>query len=434
MSTPFDQPRDPISSDAGVQAAPPGEHPVADARSLFLRVRATKKGVLTRRWIWRAPNKERSRRTIGRYPIVGLAAARQKTVDFERAFADGDDLGVRAMRRQRASEAARSLTLGKAIDDWLAKVARPYKNVRSDRIRKRALRTHFAPLHSRDVTTITVADVAGILRPLAPETARKAHAAIRAVFDYAAAVLEPHGVTVANPADPRRLRSLGWAPKSRSGSKAHAAVDWRVAPFVAAELSRLDDVAAACTLFIVATAVRAGTARLAKWDHINSEARTWTPPLVDLKDGKHHQRSFIVPLNSVAFDAINAMRERSSSPYVFANSVGAPIGDGDLTNLVRRLRLRHDDWRDPDSGEPFTIHGFRASLKTWTREAELKRKIALHIPTRELAELALGHRIGTDVERAYDRSDLLEARREIMDLWARHCLGARIIAFPNARA
>ena len=119
---------------------------------------------------------------------------------------------------------------------------------------------------------------------------------------------------------------------------------------------------------------------------------------------------------------------------MFANSTGGPISASALTCLTRKLRRRHDDWRDSDSGKLFTVHGFRASLKTWTREETLDRKIALHIPTRELAELVLGHQIGADVERPYDRSDLLGARREIMDLWSRHCLGAEIIAFPNARA
>ena len=112
---------------------------------------------------------------LGSYPTVGLARARQLAQDAHRDVAEGKEPGVRAKRRQRLAEAARTLTLGQAIDGWLAKVARPYKNVRSDRIRERALRTHFAPLHSRDVATITVADVAGILRPLAHETAKKSH-------------------------------------------------------------------------------------------------------------------------------------------------------------------------------------------------------------------------------------------------------------------
>jgi integrase len=127
---------------------------------------------------------------------------------------------------------------------------------------------------------------------------------------------------------------------------------------------------------------------------------------------------------------LKAMR-RSSSPYVFEGAGGQPIHDMDLICMVRRLRRSHDDWRDPQTGKPFVAHGFRASFKTWSREADLR--LASPIPVRELAELVLGHRIGSDVEQRYDRSVLLDGRREILDFWSSHCRGAKILPFP-ARA
>ena len=323
----------------------PGEHTVADARGLILRVLVTRKG-LARSWIVRATDGGRRRRLgLGRYPDVGLAKARKLAQKARDDLAEGVDPSRSAKRRQQAAKDARALTLGKAIDGYLADAARPYKNAKSDRIRNRALRVHFAPLHSRDVASIMAVDVAAVLRALASETASKAQSTIRAVFDYAAATLEPHGVVIVNPADPRRLRQLGWSPKSRSEGKSLAAIHWRLVPSVVDELSRMDDVAAACTLFILATGVRAGTARLAKWSDIDLEARTWTPPLADLKDGKHHKRAFVVPLNDVALDALERMR--SSPRYVFPNSAGGPITDRHITVFLRKLRRRHPDWVDP---------------------------------------------------------------------------------------
>ena len=200
-------------------------------------------------------------------------------------------------------------------------------------------------------------------------------------------------------------------------------------PEVVDELVGLEGVVAACLTFIIATCVRASTARLAKWEDIDPTS-IWTVPRADLKDGKHRKASFVVPLNSLALDVLDALKmRRSSSPYVFEGSGGQPIHDMDLVCLVRRLRRSHDDWRDPQTKKPFTTHGFRASFKTWSREANIK--IAAHIPVRELAELVLGHRIGSDVEQAYDRSTLLDARREITDLWSSHCRGAKILQFPT---
>lgn len=37
---------------------------------------------------------------------------------------------------------------------------------------------------------------------------------------------------------------------------------------------------------------------------------------------------------------------------------------------------------------------------------------------RDMAELALAHRVGDETERAYQRSDMLERRRDMMTAWA----------------
>jgi integrase len=421
----------PLSADTAVKSAQPGEHTVTGAIGLILRVHAAKDGSLTRSWIVRVSvNGQRRRLGLGQYPDVALAAARQKAADARRAVSEGVDPSISARRQERAAEAARSLTLGAVIDGYLATAAPTFKNSKSDVIRTRALRHHFAPLHARDVTTVTPADIADILRTLKPETASRAYTCIRGTFDYVEARLRPLGVVIHNPAAPRPLAALGWRRKSRTTHAPHPSIPWRLVPEVVAAIGELDGVDVRCLLFVIATATRSGSARLAKWRDINLEARTWSIPRADLKAGPN---GFVVPLNDLAIGVLRSMPR--TALFVFPDSSGNPITDQYLLHLMRRLRRKHDDWRDPHGEKkPFTIHGFRASLKTWTREAPLKRKIAAHIPTREIAELVLGHKIGDEVERAYDRSDLFDARREIMDLWARHCLGAKIIAFPNARA
>jgi integrase len=383
-----------------------------------LHVKKLKHGGVSRTFCTRLPNPQRSKRGLGAYPVVGLAEARDLAIDAHRAFAAGKPTGARAERRQRLAEAKRSLTLGKAID---GAPAPPYENAKSDAIRERALHIHFKPLHARDVASITAADIAGVLRTLKPQTAIKAHAAVRAVFDYAAAVLEPRGVTLINPADPRRLRSLGWSPLRESTP--HPAVDWRVMPSVVAELMHLDDVAAKCVLFIVATGARAGAARLAKWVDINLEASAWTPPLADLKDGRHHKRAFIAPLNEVALSVLERMR--GSPHYVFANSRGGPLGENALINLTRRLRRRHPDWVDPHTNEPFTIHGFRSALRTWAEETRRADSV--------LAELCLGHKVHGDVAGRYIRTGLVSERRVLLEAWSRHLCGdtSNVVTLPS---
>lgn len=44
---------------------------------------------------------------------------------------------------------------------------------------------------------------------------------------------------------------------------------------------------------------------------------------------------------------------------------------------------------------------------------------------REIAEMALAHTVGSEVERAYRRGTALEKRRELMEAWAAFVRGAR---------
>jgi hypothetical protein len=54
---------------------------------------------------------------------------------------------------------------------------------------------------------------------------------------------------------------------------------------------------------------------------------------------------------------------------------------------------------------------------------------------RELAERALGHRVGDATETAYRRSDALERRRALMDAWASYCepSGDNVVPIRRAR-
>jgi integrase len=70
-----------------------------------------------------------------------------------------------------------------------------------------------------------------------------------------------------------------------------------------------------------------------------------------------------------------------------------------MENVLRRMKLK-----------PYTVHGFRSSFRDWCGEMT-------EFP-RELAEQALAHAVGSQVERAYRRGDALERRRELMDAWA----------------
>ena len=61
-----------------------------------------------------------------------------------------------------------------------------------------------------------------------------------------------------------------------------------------------------------------------------------------------------------------------------------------------------------DLGIDCSPHGFRSSFRSWCSDEGIDR---------ELAEQALAHAVGNQVEQCYARSDVLERRREVMEAW-----------------
>jgi integrase len=75
--------------------------------------------------------------------------------------------------------------------------------------------------------------------------------------------------------------------------------------------------------------------------------------------------------------------------------------------------------------EGVTVHGFRSTFRDWASEVA-------NAP-REVAEMSLSHKVGSDVERAYARSDLLGRRRLLMERWSEERKSARKVTFDGAR-
>ena len=72
---------------------------------------------------------------------------------------------------------------------------------------------------------------------------------------------------------------------------------------------------------------------------------------------------------------------------------------------------------DRKSGKPAVPHGLRSTFRDWVSELT-------EYPS-EMAEVALGHTVGSAVERAYWRGDMLLKRRKMMEDWS-NFLGAKI--------
>ena len=124
-----------------------------------------------------------------------------------------------------------------------------------------------------------------------------------------------------------------------------------------------------------------------------------------MKAGREHRVPLSVRAQAILKE-VKSSRE-GKSDLIFPNGKGVLLSDMVFTQLLRRM------------GVPYTMHGFRASFRTWGMEVT-------SYPD-EMLEFALAHVVGDQTVRAYARSDMVAKRRQLMQDWAEY-LAAPVIS------
>ncbi len=336
-------------------------------------------------------NRRRRLMSLGQWPDVSLATARDLATDARRKVRAGvDPIEDRKATKKRAP------TFGEVADELIKSKTPAWKSPRSKEQSRQRLNDYAKPLLSLPVDKIDTVSVLDVLRPIwhdKPETASRVRGLIEAVFDYAKAAGFRAGE---NPAAWRgNLAHL--LPKQRKSSAAHfAAMPYvEVGAFVRSlRAYQGQSVAAYALELLILTGVRTNEALGAKWSEIDTASALWVIPSERMKTAREHR----VPLSSAALRIIEAMAAAKRSDYVFPS----PRRDGHLSHIVLQKVMAK-------LGANFTVHGFRSSLRDWAGDET-------SFP-REVCEGVLAHVVG-GVEGAYRRSDALEKRRALLAAWA----------------
>ncbi|SOE17168.1 integrase [Hoeflea halophila] len=184
-------------------------------------------------------------------------------------------------------------------------------------------------------------------------------------------------------------------PKVKPKPKHHKAMKWQDVPTFYTDLKTREAMAAKALMFTCLTGSRTGEVLGMRWEEIDFGARLWLCPAERMKGGVLHR----VPLTDEMLAIIEPLRAMQSD-YVFEGQKRhKPLSNMAMLMLLRRMQV-----------EEVTVHGFRSTFRDWASEAASA--------PREVAEMSLAHKVGSDVERAYARSDLLEKRRLLMARWS----------------
>ena len=371
----------------------------ADGGSLYLRVAPGG----SKQWVFRFGLHGRTRDMgLGSLSTFSLTEARDRAHELRKQLHNRID-PIEHRRRERTENqvcASRHITFDKAAETYVAEHERRWRSPRSHEEWTRSLATYASPVFGKlPVSALDTALIVSALKPIWIETAtvaRRLRGRIESILDWAAAMGYRSGD---NPARLNGHLSHLLPDVSRQVAH-HAAMPYAEIPRFLRELQAADGVAEPALAFVILTAARAGEVAGMTWDELNG--REWTIPAHRMKANVAHQ----IPLSDAAMALVERQALTRHSHYVFPGRVGRLSGSAMLDICNERN---------------CTTHGFRSSFRDWCAEQT-------NTP-REICEMALAHKVGNAVERAYQRSKLFEKRAELMEAWGRYC--AETVPLPK---
>ncbi len=367
----------------------PGRH--GDGGGLYLVVDPSG----ARRWIVRVTVKGQKNakgaplRTdfgLGGADVVTLSQARDRALEYRRMAKQGLNPRFNASREIPTFEEVAQQVHIDRMPTW--------KNAKHGQQWINTLRDYAFPKIGRmPVDTISQPEVLMCLSPIwteKHETARRLSQRIKTVLDVARSkgFREGENPVVA-------IRDGQVLPKVKKKVKHYKAMHWRDVPDFYADLQGRSAMAAKALMFTCLSGSRTSEILGMRWEELDFETRLWTCPAERMKGGEDHR----VPLTDEMLAILEPLKAMASE-YVFEGQKRhRPLSNMAMLMLLRRMNV-----------EGATVHGFRSTFRDWAGEVA-------NAP-REIAEMSLSHRIGSAVEQAYARSDLLERRRELMDRWS----------------
>ena len=394
-----------------------GWHAVGGVAGLLIQVRkpSNEGGVTPRSWILRIQN-EHGRQPIGlgTYPLVTLAEAREHAKKLVIDAKQG--VNLKAKKRTERSAMLAAASKNKTFQECaIAYMQAHESDYTSDKHRKQwpaTLEAYAYPvIGNMLVSDIAMRDVKNVLEQetttsdeqsgklwfVKTETAKRLLGRIKTVLDFAAV----NGYrTGNNPAQwTGYLDTQLPSPKKLQKVEHHPAVPYALMGDFMSKLRQNESISAKALEFLILTAVRSGSVRTAEWSEFDLDRKLWVIPEEHTKARQEHR----VPLQPQAIKLLKALPIMVGTNIVFASPTGKALSDMALSQLMRGMRERGELTVDA------VPHGFRSTFRDWAAEQTAYPD--------EIRKVASGHAVGDSVKEAYQRTDLLEKRRKLMDEW-----------------
>lgn len=396
----------------------PGWHAVGGVAGLLLQVREPAKtgAAIPRSWILRVRiGSERRPIGLGPYPQVSLAQAREQAAKLVLEAKQGVNLHAkkRAQRSALIAAASKNKTFKDCAEAYMEAHSSDYSNDKHRKQWPATLNAYAYPIIGNMlVADIAMRDVRSVLEQetiasdgtrgklwyTKTETAKRLLGRIKTVLDYA--IVNEYR-TGTNPAQwTGFLDTQLPSPKKISETRHQPALPYDRAASFMYKLRQNQSISSKALQFLILTGVRSGSVRFAEWSEIDFTKKLWTIPAAHTKARKEHR----VPLQPQAIKLLKSLPKLAGTQIVFPSIKGGPLSDMALSQLMRGMHERGDF---VDHAVP---HGFRSTFRDWAAERT-------NYPD-DLRKIASMHTVSDSVKAAYERTDLLDKRRKLMNEWA----------------
>jgi integrase len=333
--------------------------------------------------------------SLGSYPEITLASARQRRDEARRLIADGKNPSqLRREDRIKAQTAARN-TFGAIAIELIEKLQEEGKSPATIDKQKWFLQDLANDLSPRPIAEISAAEILVVLRKVEKrghkETARRLRGAIGRVFRYAIATLRAEN-------DPTyALRGALSAPVVTN--RAAITDEERLGEL----LRRIDTydgrwpTLKAALQFLVHTMARSCEVRFMRKSEVSFIKRVWTVPAERMKMRRPHD----VPLSNQALDILRSVWEEGDGlVFPSLHSKTKPLSENAFNSALRRMGYGKDE---------VTAHGFRSTASTILNGRHYDD---------DVIETALAHLEPNEVRRAYNRAKYWKERVQLLQDWA----------------
>lgn len=384
--------------DRTIKNAEPRKKPykLFDGGGLFLEIMPN--GSKLWRLKYRYLGKEK-RFSLGAYPLVSLADAREKRDEAKKLLLQDIDPSTARQDNREALIRNAANTFEVIAREWHENQKGRWSENHYNNVLHRLERDVFPYIGKKPITSIDAPVLLDVLRRIekrgALDIAGRARQICGQVFRY--------GI-VTGKCSRDLTPDLKGALKTRK-TKHFAAIDTKELPELLQALERNDArlynrTRRAIKLSLL-TFVRPGELRKARWEEIDFDAKEWRIPAKRMKMKREH----IVPLSRQATALLLEQKEETgniNTPLVFPSQIKPrqPMSDGTVRIALQKLGFK----------DRMTAHGFRALARTTIRE-----KLD-YAP--DVIECQLAHKAAGPLGEAYNRAQFLDKRKVMMQDWA----------------